>query len=128
MRHKGLIIIAALVAVPVLATLGTWWAWHAGAFDAEAQPGTVEVSALYRGTDGHTIGFTLRCTLPRTDLVGYTKAVEGNTMILRVTRRRLLVGRRRPKVLQVEERLPPGVEQVVLRASGSDTDLRIWPR
>ena len=128
MRHKGLIVIGALVAVPVLATLATWWAWEAGAFDAEALPGTVEVSVLYRGTDGRTIGFTLRCTLPRNDLVGYTRTVEGDTMVLRVTRRRLFVGRRRPKVLQVEELLPPGVDQVVLRASGSDTDLQIWPR
>jgi hypothetical protein len=126
MRHKGLLVIAALVAVPVVATLGTWAAWEGGAFDGPALPGQVEVSHLFAGNG--LVGCTLRCTLPRTDLVGYTTAVDGNALVLYVTRRRLLAGRRAPKVLQVEVRLPAGCTRLVLRAPGTPNEFQIWPR
>lgn len=127
MRHKGLLVIAAFVAVPVVATLGTWGAWEAGGFDAPAYPGQVEVSHLFTGSTG-VVGFTLRCTLPRTDLVGYETAVDGDALVLHVTRRRLLAGKRAPKALQVEVRLPAGCTRVVLRGPEGVDELQVWPR
>lgn len=127
MRHKGLLVIAAFVAVPVVATLGTWGAWEAGAFDAPALPGQVEVSHLYTGSTG-VVGCTLRCTLPRTDLVGYETTIDGDALVLHVTRRRLLAGKRAPKALQVEVRLPDGCTRVLIRGPAGGAELQVWPR
>jgi len=128
-RHKGLLVIAALVAVPTAGVLITWAAWEHGALDAPALPGTVEVSALY--TNGRLIGCTLRSTLPRNDLVGYTAHADGDTLVLNVTRRRLLAGKRPPNALQIELELPPPCVRLALRsptATSADGQLVIWPR